>query len=141
MKRLAVALLLPCVLHLSAAEPVWKPGLPTTTPVTQDRDHAIYNWQRRHEAILARNRIIKPDVVIIGDSIIHYWGGEPAAPKAWAPSVWSNAFAGVSAENLGFGWDRTENVLWRIEHDAIGEKGGLVHGEPVGRRLQRPEAR
>ena len=113
-----------CLLTLSvlAAEPQRSPGLSTTTPVTQDRDHAIYDWQKRHAEVLARNQQIKPDVVIFGDSIIHYWGGEPRAPKAWAPLSWSNCFAGLKVSNLGFGWDRTENVLWRIDH---GELDGI----------------
>jgi lysophospholipase L1-like esterase len=109
----------------TAAEPKLVAGLPTTTPVTQDRDRATYSWQKRHEEVLARNRAFKPDVVIIGDSIIHYWGGEPKAPKSWASQAWSNGFAGLKVTNLGFGWDRTENVLWRIENgelDGIGPK-------------------
>jgi lysophospholipase L1-like esterase len=97
-------------------------GLATTTPVAQNRDHAIYDWPTRHAAVLEFNRTHQPEVVIIGDSIIHYWGGEPAAPKAWAADVWNRTFAGRSVENLGFGWDRTENVLWRIEH---GELNGI----------------
>ena len=97
--------------------------LETTTPITQNRDHATYNWQKRHKEILDRNKKIKPDVVFFGDSIIHYWGGEPKAPHAWGAQAWSNCFDGVSVENLGFGWDRTENVLWRIEH---GELEGIT---------------
>lgn len=122
MKRIVLGLLLVSTLHAISAEPAWKSNLPTTTPVTQDRDHAIYNWQQRHEQIVARHQTVKPDVLIIGDSIIHYWGGEPVAPKAWAPAAWSNAFSGFTVSNLGFGWDRTENVLWRIEH---GELDGI----------------
>ena len=55
------------------AGPAPAAGLPTTTPVTQDRDRKTYDWQTRHEAVLARHRAVKPDVVILGDSIIHYW--------------------------------------------------------------------
>jgi lysophospholipase L1-like esterase len=117
-------ILLLCLLSIRvfAVEPERFPGLSTTTPVTQDRDHAIYDWQKRHAEVLARHQDLKPDVVIFGDSIIHYWGGEPKAPKAWAPQSWSNCFAGLKVSNLGFGWDRTENVLWRIDH---GELDGI----------------
>jgi lysophospholipase L1-like esterase/pimeloyl-ACP methyl ester carboxylesterase len=109
--------------HLAfGAEPARVPGVSATTPATQDRDRATYDWQKRHAEVLARHREFKPDVVIFGDSIIHYWGGEPVAPKAWAPQAWSNCFAGLKVSNLGFGWDRTENVLWRIEH---GELDGI----------------
>jgi lysophospholipase L1-like esterase len=97
-------------------------GLVTTTPVTQDRDHATYNWQDRHAEILARNQVFKPDVVFIGDSIIHFWGGEPQAPRVWAGAAWTNCFARFKVTNLGYGWDRTENVLWRLDH---GELDGI----------------
>jgi lysophospholipase L1-like esterase len=104
------------------AEPPPVGGLSTTTPVTQDRDHAIYDWQKRHAEVLARHLEFQPEIVCFGDSIIHYWGGEPKAPMAWAPQAWSNCFAGIKVSNLGFGWDRTENVLWRIRH---GELDGI----------------
>ena len=101
-----------------AAEPERVPGLSTITPVTQDRDRATYDWQKRHAEVLARHREFKPDVVIFGDSIIHYWGGEPVAPKAWAPQAWSNCFAGLkvstwasggTAPRTRFGGSNTEN--------------------------------
>ena len=123
MKSIFLTLVVTCLLATGCASvPTVRPGLSTTTPVTQNRDHAIYDWQKRHADILEYNCTHHPAVVIIGDSIIHYWGGEPAAPHAWAQSAWENAFFGVTVENLGFGWDRTENVLWRIEH---GELDGI----------------
>ena len=102
-----------------AAEPVRTPGLPSTTPETQDRDRATYDWKKRHAEVLARHETVKPDVVFFGDSIIHYWGGEPKAPLVWGPKSWSDCFAGMKVSNLGFGWDRTENVLWRIDHGEL----------------------
>ena len=120
MKRSLVLLLL--TVSAFATEPRVVPGLVTTTPVTQNRDKAIYDWATRHGEVLKRNAEIKPDVVIIGDSIIHYWGGEPRAPLAWAGQSWSNCFAGLKVTNLGFGWDRTENALWRVEN---GELDGI----------------
>lgn len=110
------------VLAGCASSPEIHQGLATTTPVTQNRDYAIYDWQTRHAAVIEFNRAHKPEIVLIGDSISHYWGGQPVAPKAWAPDVWNHTFAGISVENLGFGWDRTENVLWRINH---GELDGI----------------
>ena len=116
---LAVAAL---ILAGCASTPEIHKGLTTTTPVTQNRDRAIYDWPTRHAAVLEYSRTHQPEIVLIGDSICHYWGGEPVAPKAWAPDVWKRTFAGWSVENLGFGWDRTENVLWRIDH---GELNGI----------------
>lgn len=114
--------LLGLVLGGCATGPVRQNGLVTTTPVTQNRDHASYDWQQRHAEVLARNQTVKPDVVFIGDSIIHYWAGEPKAPRVWAEEAWTNCFAGFQVTNLGFGWDRTENVLWRLDH---GELDGI----------------
>ena len=83
MKHIFSILALLCLLAAGCASvPTVRLGLSTTTPVTQNRDHAIYDWQQRHAEILEYNRTHHPDVVIIGDSIIHYWGGEPAAPRA-----------------------------------------------------------
>ncbi len=86
----------------------------TTSQVTQNRDYAIYDWRTRHQQVLERNRTIKPEIVMIGDSITHYWAGEPAAPIARSPRQWSAAFGNRTVTNLGFGWDRTENILWRL---------------------------
>ena len=102
-----------------ATQPRRVNGLVTTTPVTQDRDHATYNWQQRHAEVLARNQVVQPEVVFIGDSIIHFWGGQPNAPRVWAGTAWTNCFAGFKVTNLGFGWDRTENVLWRLDHGEL----------------------
>jgi lysophospholipase L1-like esterase len=89
-------------------------------PVTQGRDWRVYDWPARHAAIVDLMKTRQPEIVMIGDSITHFWGGEPSAkgiggPRN-APDVWDRAFAGRSVVNLGYGWDRTENVLWRLRH-------------------------
>ena len=45
----------------------------TTVPVTQHRDAAIYDWETRHNDIIARNKLHPPKLVLIGNSITHYW--------------------------------------------------------------------
>jgi lysophospholipase L1-like esterase len=105
------------------------PAIRATTPVTQDRDRATYSWSTRHQQVLHQLRVTPPDVVMIGDSITHYWGGLPAAPLVRAEDAWQRAFGKRTAVNLGFGWDRTENVLWRIangELDSIAPKQVVV---------------
>jgi hexosaminidase len=95
------------------------PGLSSTTPVTQDRDRATYNWATRHQETCDLLRSNAFDVIMIGDSITHYWAGEPKAPIVRDEASWRKAFEGLRAANLGFGWDRTENVLWRLAHGAL----------------------
>jgi lysophospholipase L1-like esterase len=92
----------------------------TLVPVTQGRDWRVYDWPKRHAAIVALMKARQPEIVMLGDSIIHFWGGEPGGEgvqgRNTAPDVWDRAFAGHSVVNLGYGWDRTENVLWRLRN-------------------------
>ncbi|MGA2616040.1 MAG: hypothetical protein ABSF26_00440 [Thermoguttaceae bacterium] len=53
---------------------------------------------------------------MIGDSITHFWAGVPQGPGQNGPQSWKALFSGRRVLNLGFGWDRTQNVLWRLEH-------------------------
>ncbi|MDD5704366.1 MAG: GDSL-type esterase/lipase family protein [Kiritimatiellae bacterium] len=108
------------------------PVMPTNTaivPVTHNREPQIYDWPTRHQEVLACLKEKKPDLILIGDSIIHYWGGEPKHRIARAPDVWTQYFGKRNAVNLGFGWDRTENVLWRLrngELDGIAPKAAVI---------------
>lgn len=81
-----------------------------------------YDWYARHAEVLRIKHRLNPEVVLIGDSITHFWGGEPKAAQANGPVSWQAAFGGYRALNLGFGWDRIQNVLWRLDH---GELDGL----------------
>ncbi len=93
------------------------PRLPSTlVPVTQNRDWRVYDWTARHRAASALMRSRNPDVVLVGDSITHFWGGEPVGGRRTGAAEWDRFFAGRSVVNLGYGWDRTENVLWRLDN-------------------------
>jgi len=93
-------------------------------PLTQNRDWQSYDWVVRHEQILALNKpgAFQTDVVFIGDSITHFWSGEPKAKRVAGKESWEKWIAPHHPINLGYGWDRTENVLWRLRH---GEVAGL----------------
>ncbi len=81
-----------------------------------------YDWDQRHRDVMAIKAQMKPEIVLIGDSITHFWGGLPKANRVNGPKSWAAAFGGMEVLNLGFGWDRTQNVLWRLQH---GEFDGL----------------
>lgn len=69
-------------------------------------------WRLRHEQVLSRVRQGAVDLLMIGDSITQGWGGE-------GRPVWERFYAHRRAVNLGFNSDRTEQVLWRLQHGEI----------------------
>ncbi len=116
----------------------------TLIPCTQNRDFMIYDWAARHEAACRAVRKTHPDLLFIGDSITHFWGGPPVDEPhrdilQKSPETWSLCTEGMRAVNLGFGYDRVENALWRLRH---GELDGaaddavcvvLWHEQPRGK--------
>lgn len=92
---------------------------PATIPVRQQRDFPFYDWQKRHAEILRLNSQQPPRSIIIGNSITHYWGGLPMAPVQRGPESWAKYMEPQGFHNLGFGWDKIENMLWRINHGEL----------------------
>jgi len=80
-----------------------------TSPAPQDVDW----WLPRHKQKLAEKAAMdKVDLVFLGDSITQAWEEEGA-------NVWHDVYRPRNALNLGFNGDRTENVLWRLEHGEV----------------------
>ena len=86
-------------------------------PRTQQRDP--YNWHERHEQILRANCLEAPQIIMIGNSITHYWTDRSGADAKDYRSSWDKLFRGRVARNLGFGFDRIENGLWRVIHGEL----------------------
>ena len=90
-------------------------GNTAVQPVGQIEEEAT-GWSKRHEALVDSNKTAKPEVVLIGDSITEFWGGLPASQFQNGPESWQATFGNLSVLNMGFIWDRTQNVLWRLDH-------------------------
>ena len=93
----------------------------SVTPEMLNEWWAIDWWLPRHEQKLADLKALnaqgkKVDLLFIGDSIIQGWEKEGA-------EVWKKYYAPRNAFNIGYGGDRTENVLWRLQH---GEVDGIA---------------
>jgi lysophospholipase L1-like esterase len=104
------------------------PANSAIVPVTK-LENDSYDWLVRHADVLSIKDSINPEIVLIGNSITHFWGGDPKLKyadgrfrKPNGPKAWESVFAPYRVLNLGFGWDRTQNVLWRLDH---GELDGL----------------
>lgn len=91
----------------------------TAKPISQYRELPGYDWEKRHNEILIRNKINVPELVFIGNSITHFWAGEPLAHTARGTESWDKYFKDKNPVNMGFGWDRIENVLWRVYHGEL----------------------
>lgn len=94
-------------------------GSITCTPCKQRREPDMYEWNDRHEQILKLNKEKAPEIVMIGNSITNYWSGEPLARIQSGKESWDKLFEGKVVRNLGFGWDKVENVLWRVFHGEL----------------------
>ena len=97
-------------------------ALPATLkPEPHQRDP--YDWNARHEAVKKRNRAVKPEYVMIGDSITHHWGGEPSGDgKNTGSGSWEKLFGPHAATNMGFGFDYVDNAYYRVQN---GELDGI----------------
>ncbi|MDN5202288.1 SGNH/GDSL hydrolase family protein [Fulvivirgaceae bacterium BMA10] len=93
--------------------------LSTTIPITQSREPHNYDWEQRHQKLLTLNKTQPPKICFFGNSITHFWGGNPEAPIRTGADSWDKYLEGLEVRNFGFGWDRVENVLWRIYHDEL----------------------
>lgn len=91
----------------------------TTQPCTQLRELPGYDWELRHRQVLAHNQSTQPATVLIGNSITHFWGGIPKAHIARGADSFATTFGTQGVSNMGFGWDRIENVLWRVYHGEL----------------------
>jgi lysophospholipase L1-like esterase len=100
----------------------------TTQPCTQSRNADIYDWEARHRELVALTKTNPPRIVFLGNSITHFWSVQPPAPLTWGSDSWRSVFTPMGAQNFGYGWDRIENVLWRVYH---GELDGYAAAQVV----------
>jgi len=94
-------------------------NLSTTQPCTQYREPLNYDWEHRHREILEMNVTNPPTTVFFGNSIIHFWGGEPRSKLVREEGSWTDWMTPTGIRNYAFGWDRIENVLWRVYHGEL----------------------
>lgn len=113
----------------------------SVTPERLEESWAVDWWLPRHEQKLAEIRAHREagrrvDLVFVGDSITQGWEKEGQA-------AWAAHFARHNAVALGFGGDRTENLLWRLQHgelDGMSPKAVvmMIGTNNTGHRLEDP---
>ena len=101
---LALFLAIPALAENTAIIPAPRTTVPT-------------NWMSLHESFVRRAKQGNVDILFLGDSITAGW--------LWSNgglNIWNKVYVPRHAADFGIGWDRTQNVLWRIEH---GELDGI----------------
>ena len=79
-------------------------------------------WIERHDAMNAKAKAGDIDLIYIGDSIVQFF-------ETKGIDVWNRYYAPRKALNLGISADRTQHVLWRLDHgniDGISPKLAIV---------------
>ena len=76
------------------------------------------NSMLAHEQLVAKARRGGIDLYFVGDSITRRWGSSDAQYRDRLDN-WTHNFFGWNAGNFGWGGDKTENILWRLEHGEL----------------------
>ena len=74
------------------------------------------NSQIAHEQLLTKAKLGRIDVYFEGDSITRRWG---ALDYPDLLENWKKNFFGWNAADFGWGADRVENILWRLENGEL----------------------
>jgi lysophospholipase L1-like esterase len=93
------------VLRVLAAQPPDR-AAPRTDP----------NSKIAHAQLVEKAKQGRIDVYFEGDSIVRRWG---ALDYPELLANWRSNFFGWNAANFGWGADRTENILWRLENGEL----------------------
>jgi lysophospholipase L1-like esterase len=75
-----------------------------------------WNSQLAHKQLLAKSKAGRIDVYFEGDSITRRWG---ATDYPQLLDNWKKNFFGWNAADFGWGADRIENILWRLENGEL----------------------
>src|SRR4051812_30513385 len=73
------------------------------------------NSKLAHEQLLAKRTQGKIDVYFMGDSITRRWGASDAQ-YADLYDNWRRNFTGWNAADFGWGGDKTQHMLWRLQN-------------------------
>jgi lysophospholipase L1-like esterase len=100
---------------------------PSPGPADRAAPRTDENSRAAHAQLLEKARAGGIDVYFVGDSITRRWG---ATDYPDLLANWRQNFFGWNAANFGWGADRTQNILWRLEHgelDGVNPRVIVIH--------------
>lgn len=96
--------------------------LPKMWPVTPSAGNwGGTAWLDTHAKLLEHVKANKGtiDILLVGDSITQQWGSPLSGPKGELNAAWKKQFGQYKTVNIGIGGDKTQNVLWRLDHGGV----------------------
>jgi lysophospholipase L1-like esterase len=109
----AALTLISCGCLAPEASTAASPGT-ATQPVPRSDPNSI----AAHEQLVQKAKQGGIDVYFVGDSITRRWGATDTKYRKLLEN-WKRNFFGWNAANFGWGGDRIENVLWRLENGEL----------------------
>ena len=85
-------------------------------PMVPDKPWTQGMWLPRFDAKRALAAQGGYDIVFLGDSITHNWEAEGKGREVWAKDYAEGTY---KALNCGISGDRTEHLLWRLDHGQL----------------------
>ncbi len=96
--------------------PTWPPAQTGADAPDRAAPRTDANSTLAHQQLLQKAKQGRIDVYFLGDSIVRRWG---ALDYPELLANWKQNFHGWNAANFGWGADRTQNILWRIENGEL----------------------
>jgi lysophospholipase L1-like esterase len=108
------------LLVVHAATMVGSVQMPVSRPETADEPspRADRNSMLAHSELLEKAKQGRIDVYFEGDSITRRWGTSDEQYKHFLRN-WQENFFGWNAADFGWGGDRTQNILWRLNNGEL----------------------
>ncbi|MFM8725143.1 MAG: GDSL-type esterase/lipase family protein [Planctomycetaceae bacterium] len=94
--------------------------LPKMWPVVPAAGHwGGASWLETHEKLVRHVQAHAGpcDVLLVGDSITQQWGS--VLDSGSLNAAWRRSFGELSVINIGIGGDKTQNILWRLDHGGV----------------------
>jgi len=94
--------------------------LPQLWPVVPTAGHwGGTSWLDTHTKLVnyVQANVGPVDILLVGDSITQQWGSP--LDKGILKEPWMKAFPTYKTINIGIGGDKTQNVLWRLDHGGV----------------------
>ena len=102
-----------CVIALTALSLCGYAQSSGTIPAKRAIDYdwmSVSTWDKMHAEDVLVAQFDQVDVLFVGDSITAGWDWQ----------IWETHFRPLKSANFGIGGDHTGNLLWRLQHGAIG---------------------